>query len=345
MSQIAKENTLARFLRNTAVLFSPHRLRVRWYDQWHPLLDEALASLPEMQSCPHELFRLLIQNPTLVRKRVGLVTEQGTSVAIVGLRQKGKHSWEPVTQWIIPGAIFPAKPGYLIPALETVGSEVWVAWWRMGEAPSPSRFIRYIESTPTYRADLSSDYERYWRRTSHYKTVVQNRNRCRKFTFAVNLPGSAEWTINNWEAKWRTNPAVADPALSDRIVAAKYLESQGRYFTLSLLDQGVPIGGATLTVHGKDLVAGVIHRDPKYDWYGVGVRLIDLSFSFAAESGFERLDLGGGHEYKKYWAPQEGERWWFNICPEPLFRAKQVVHWVRGLRGKTVDRASEQVQI
>ncbi|GIK40331.1 MAG: hypothetical protein BroJett011_41640 [Chloroflexota bacterium] len=85
-------------------------------------------------------------------------------------------------------------------------------------------------------------------------------------------------------------------------------------------------------VHHNDLVAGVIYRKPEYDWYGVGVRLIDLVFSFAAEKGFETLDIGGGHDYKKYWAPQAGERWQFNICPECLYRVKQVVRWGRAVR-------------
>jgi CelD/BcsL family acetyltransferase involved in cellulose biosynthesis len=90
-------------------------------------------------------------------------------------------------------------------------------------------------------------------------------------------------------------------------------------------------------VHHNDLVAGVIYREPEYDWYGVGVRLIDLVFSFAAEKGFETMDLGGGHDYKQKWAPQEGERWQFNVCPEYLYRAKQVVNWGRTVRQKVTD--------
>jgi len=183
----------------------------------------------------------------------------------------------------------------------------------------------------------SNDFERYWRETKNFKTIQHKRNRCREFTLAINSPGSAEWVIDHWDAKWRDNPAIASPSLSDRIVAAKYMESQGRHHTLLLLDQDTPIGGATNTVHHNDLVAGVIYREPEYDWYGVGVRLIDLVFSFAAENGFETMDLGGGHDYKQKWAPQEGERWQFNICPEVLYRAKQVVNWGRKLRGKTTS--------
>jgi hypothetical protein len=33
-------------------------------------------------------------------------------------------------QWIVPGEPFPSKPGYLMRALESLKTEVWIAWWR-----------------------------------------------------------------------------------------------------------------------------------------------------------------------------------------------------------------------
>jgi GNAT superfamily N-acetyltransferase len=324
-------------------LLAPYNgLKVDWFDGWHPILDEALQSLPEMETCPHELFRLLIENPGPARKRSALVTERGVPVAVVGLRQRGRYSWEPVTQWITPGAVFPAKPGYLMSALESLRIEVWVAWWRMASPPPASQLMRYLESTPTYRLSCSGDCERYWRETGHFKTIRRIRNRCRNYTLAINAPGSAEWTIRNWEAKWRPDPATVDPSLTDRIIAANYLEGQGRYYTLTLLDGDVRIGGATMTVHHGDAVAGVLHRDLEYRRQGVGDRLIDLSFTFAAERGFETFDIGGGHHYKSHWARQEGERWWFNICPEPLYGVKQTLNWARRLRGKASSEAEQQ---
>ncbi len=115
-------NSIVRTLGIKERLRAPYNgLRVKWFDSWHPVLDEALASLPETSACPHELYRQLVQNPGSMRKRTALITERGQPAAVVGLRQRGRHSWEPVTQWIIPGAIFPAKPGYWIPALEALG--------------------------------------------------------------------------------------------------------------------------------------------------------------------------------------------------------------------------------
>lgn len=315
-----------------------NELKVTWFDSWHPALDEALRTLPEMEACSHELFRLLIQNPTSVHKRIALITRQGVPIAVAGLRQRGRYSWEPVTQWIIPGAVFPAQSECLIPALEAIRSEVWVAWWRMENSPPPSRLMRYMESTPTYRMRCSDDFEQYWRKNGFFKNIRNMRNRCQDFVLTVNAPGAAEWVIKNWGAKWLDDSALGSPSLSDRILAAKYMESCGRHYTLTLLDQDTPIGGTTNTVHKNDLVAGVLYREPQYERQGVGIRLIDLVFSFAAENGFEMFDMGGGHDYKKQWAPQEGERWWFNISPEPLYRAKQVINWVRGLRGAVTNR-------
>jgi hypothetical protein len=38
-------------------------LTVRWFNNWRPELDAALADLPDMPSCPHDLFRVLMQAP------------------------------------------------------------------------------------------------------------------------------------------------------------------------------------------------------------------------------------------------------------------------------------------
>jgi hypothetical protein len=318
-------------------LFTPYNgLKVSWFDAWDSALDEALQALPEIEACPHELYRLLMQNPTSARKRTALVTKDGEPVAVVGLRQTGRYTWEPITQWIVPGMIFPARPDFVMPALESLRKEILVAWWRMENAPSQSPLVRYLETTPTYRIHCADDIEQYWHDHGFFKTIRTTRKRCKDFTITINAPGSAEWTIKNWEAKWRQNPQQVDLSLPDRIAAAKYLEEQKQYYTLMLADKDVPIGGATVCVHQKDLVAGVLYYDQAYRNNGAGNRLIELSVMFAIENGYEFFDIGGGHEYKKRWAPQSGERWWFNICPEPLYRAREFVQWGR----KTIRRGS-----
>lgn len=316
-----------------------HGLHVTWYDAWHPALDAALGVLPETDTCPHELYRLLIRQQGPVPKRTALVTDHGTPVAVVGLRHRGRRAWEPLTQWITPGVVFPACPGYHLPVLEALGVDVWVAWWRMESEPPPSLLTRCLQTTATYRLALTENYEQYWREDGWFKTVRHVRNRCRELAVEVNAPGATEWTIRQWAAKWHGDCADADAGLPDRLLAAEYLTKIGRYYTLTLADQGAWVGGVTMMAHGENLVARVIYRDPHYDRCGIGDRLIDLSFSFGAEHGFRKFDLGGGHDYKKHWAPQEGEHWLFDVCPESIYMAKQALHWAREATHTVISRA------
>jgi hypothetical protein len=83
-------------------------------------------------------------------------------------------------------------------------------------------------------------------------------------------------------------------------------------------------GGLTATVHGRSVVAQVSYRRPDYDQYCVGIRLLDSSFSFARDEGFEAVDLGGTQPYKRKLAPEEGERWDFHICPARLYHMRRM---------------------
>ena len=105
------------------------------------------------------------------------------------------------------------------------------------------------------------------------------------------------------------------PDLADRLVVSEYLEKRGLYQTLSLVDADEPVAGLTFLIHRNAAVAQVNYRDPRYDRYGVMTRLMDLSFYWAKERGFETIDLGGSFDYKEKWAPQSGEKWEFDVCP------------------------------
>jgi hypothetical protein len=303
-------------------------LKIKWFDRWNPILEEALDSLPALGDFPTELYIKLCQNPGPVRKRFALLTEDKDPVSIAWIRDKDSH-WEPLTQWLLPGAIFPVKPGYFMRTPEVLGLDMWVGFWRWNTPPPESRLIRYHEATPTYGIGCSEDFERYWRETGYFKTVRKQRNRCRQFKLAVNQSGSLEWTICNWERKWRIDPKIEASDLNDRLFIAKYLERMDQYFTFSLLDQDEIIAGATLMVQGKDLVAGVNYRKPGYDWYGVGIYIMDRIFQWAASSGYYNLDLGGLYDYKEKWAPQVGNRWVINICPEHIYQARRVFSRIR----------------
>jgi ribosomal protein S18 acetylase RimI-like enzyme len=94
-------------------------LHVRWFDDWCTVLDNALRELPEMENCPHDQFRLTMQSPSSARKRIALVVDGARAMAVVGLRQEGKH-WVPAMQGIVPGAIAPARDGFLSRSLRAL---------------------------------------------------------------------------------------------------------------------------------------------------------------------------------------------------------------------------------
>jgi hypothetical protein len=315
-------------------LMAPYNgLRVTWFDSWHPSLDVALQSLPEMETCPHELFRMLAGQHGAEQKRLALVTEKGEPVAVVGLRRISKrYRYELVTWVIVPDSVFPAKPGYHLPALEALGVEVIVGWRRMASAPPPSLLMRDHERMPVHQMTCLDNFEEYWRtaESGHWNTIKRSRKRCKDFTFAVNAPGAADWTIRNWGKVWNIDPVLVE----DSLMIAKYFEECGKFFTLLLLDQEKPLAGHTFIPHGNCLVWEHTYRDPEYDSLGVGTRLMDLAFSWAVESGFDAIDLGGQHSYKSRWAPENGEVSIFTICPEPLFQMKQLQSWMRRIRSK-----------
>lgn len=307
------------------VLGSKDGLRVQWFDEWNERLDEALALIPEAIECPHELFRRLAENKTPFKKKFAVVTHGGRPVAIPALRQKG-HRWEPITKWLLPGFIFPAQDGFLIPAMAALGIEVEVAWWRMEGPPPDHPWLRDLEDTQTYSLPLTGDYEEYWRETGLLKKSVRPaRKRCSGFTLTVDSPDAVEWVTKSWAEKWADETNTLLQEVSDRIVAAKYLEAQGRHHSFLLLDNGKPIAGATVFVHDNDLVASCIYRCPEYDHNNVGTRIIDLIVEWGAERGFRGMNFGGGYGYKGRWAPPEGKRWKFQVYPPYLMYAKHVL--------------------
>jgi hypothetical protein len=311
-------------------------LRVTWFDDWHSDLDDALNELPEQRDCPSQLFRMLHENPTGERKRTALITEHGTPVALLSLRDRGQ-SWVPVTHFLLPGDVFPTKPGYLIRSLETLGLNIWVAWWRVEGKPPHSRFTRSLESTPTFKMSLSEDFEAYWQSKKHLKTVRTMRKRCRDFDIAINAPGATDWTIRNYEKKWGLANYDEQTCISDRLLVAKYLEQKDRIVTFIIKDSQKPICGSTLFEHNNELVGVYSYRESEYDWHGVGHYVLDHIFHWAAEQGYKKFDMGGDYpHHKKRWAPQDGQKFTFNICPGYKYYAKQILDKMARVRTNIV---------
>lgn len=287
-------------------------LKIRNFPEWHPELDAALQNLPETDVFPHELFRTVMKLADPAKRRLILVTEKGEPVALAGLRNRWGY-WEPVTQWIVPGTLFPIKKGYIGRVLPVLKHDLHVAWWRWGEPPPNINFVENVKSTPTHGMPLDENYEKFWRTTSHYRNLRSYNNRCKEFVFKINPAGGCERTIRSWEEKWRPNGMKEMPDLTERILIADYLQRKGLYYSTFLYDRDDPIAGATVLIHGKDVVAQCNYRKPEYNWHGVMSHLIHMQFMWAKDMGYEKFDIGGSFEYKDKWAPENGYKWEFEI--------------------------------
>lgn len=283
-------------------------LRVAWFDSWVGELDDALSELPETPVRPHELYRQLATSASADRKRTALVTEGGCPVAVVALRRpRASLTWKPVTGWIVPGLPFPVRPGYLGPVLDSLGRNLSIPWWRIESTPPDGMLPQRYVAGPRYVLRLEPGYEQYWRQSSQWDRVKKDRRRCRGLALSVNHPLATEWTITNWERSYRPMPDRPFVDLDDRLAAARFLQERGLHLSFCLLDDGWPVAGNTVLVDGNDLVGQYTYRDPAYAPRGVGTRLLDLVVEWALEQGFRSLDLGGGHDYKRRWAPPRGE--------------------------------------
>lgn len=290
-------------------------LKTHWFDHWHPDLDGALAVLPEMETCPNELYRL-IGDPedSLVPKRIALLTDGDQPMAVIALRRELRR-WTPVTTWVVPGALFPIDDGNILRALRALrplDAPLFMSWWRQSVAP-PYSLRMTLAALPTYQLELTSDYEALWQETGLMSDIRKARKRCVRFNLEINAPGAAEWTIRSWGQKWATAGLAEQPEMRDKLIVARYWEQRGRHVCLSLRDGDQFIAGDTSFVHGRDLVGLNHYRDEGYGRCGLGNRLLDAATSFAAERDFRYHDFGGGYEYKKQWARQIGTRWQFTF--------------------------------
>jgi hypothetical protein len=327
------KTTAKRLLRAKAA--ASQGLATNFFDGWQPEFDKVLQSLPETDIFPHELFHMLMDLSDPKAKKIILVTEKGEPVALAGLRNRWGY-WEPITQWIVPGVLFPVKEGYIARVLAALGLEVRIAWWRWDSPPPENDSIIHLKSTPTHGICCSEDFEQYWRNNDNWKDIRLYRNRCRDFDLRVDLPGSTEWTIRNWEAKWRPQNIPQMPDLAERLLVAQYLEGKGLCHTLSLVDGDKITASLTFTIHRDDAVAHYNYRNPEYNRQGVMNRLMDLGFYWVRDMGFQKIDLGGSFDYKDKWAPENGEKWEFSVCPSNIMferRASELLRKARGCLG------------
>ena len=308
-------------------------LRVKAFDDWQPELDEALNSLPEHELLPHELFRSLMRMADPKLRRIRLVTEHGVPVAVAGLRNRW-GCWEPVAQWIVPGVLFPVKKGYISRVLAALDLEIQVGWWRWDEPPPRMDCIRQVKMTPTRRMSLSEDFEHYWRESSLFRNIRRARNRCEGFELKIDAPNAAELIIRKWSARWRPEGMREMPDLAERLFAARYLEQRGLHRTLLLCDKDEPVAGGTLIVDRNDVVAHCGFRNPDYDRHWAMTWLMASIFYWSKERGFAKIDMGGSFDYKERWAPEEGEKWEFVVCPDYVRSERRIIAFVEKVENR-----------
>jgi hypothetical protein len=293
-------------------------LRIKIYDDWQPELDEVLESLPEQDIFPHELFRLLMKLPNPGGNQIIRVTERGEPVALAGVKNRCGR-WQPVTDELIPGVLFPVKEGYLSRVLPALGLDLDVQWWRWPEPPPMARWTRPVESRPTCDMRCSEDFEAYWHKSNLLNNIKRIRNRCRGFELKINLANSTEWIIKSCDQKWRgAQGGGQSPFAREQIVAAEYLQKRGLNYSLLLLDGDEPVAGSTFTIHRNEALFHIPIRNPKYDRHGGMTRLLEMSFWWARDMGFDAISLGRSRDksYKKRWAPERGQYMKFTVYPD-----------------------------
>ena len=306
-----------------------HRgVRVEWPDDLRTI-EDALRELPKSPDWPG-LFEVLLE-PRGPEKRVGIVLDRDGPMGVALLRSIGRSSWETATRWIVPGFLFPVRPGCTYAVLKALQVRVDVGWWRYPEPPPSGPGVQNFEQKERYQLSCT-DFEVYWKQSGHLHTVRQAQRRCKNFVLKINPEGGAEWTIRNWEQKWRSDPKTPGPHLEDRVAAAKFLERLGRHHTLVLFDGDTPIAGNTHLVHKDCVVDQVKYRVPEYHHYGVGTYLVEAMFQWAARLGYREVDMGTGHTYKSRWAPTAGGyTYWLTVPPEGKYEAvKEAVKEIKG---------------
>ena len=288
------------------------RLEVRWLPGWTPEAEEALAALPPMSNCPPDLFRKLMTNPEAGAKRCAMVSRNGAPVALIGLRHRGGHRWQLVTdREVSPRSWAPTAAGWLFPSLRALQSDVEINEW---DRPLPE-FARAATRYPLYQLDLQANYRDYWRQTGRYGKLKEAEARTRKLTFEVDTAGIAAWTIRTWSERWGEQNAA-----SDLLLAADYFSGCGRLHAFALMDTGIQCAGLTALADGDDLILLTTARLDADDSRGVGTRVHELAIDWASGRGFKTVTFGIGRvdSYKRWWAPAVSDSWSFRVHPASL---------------------------
>ncbi len=313
---------LERFSR---ALPSPRGTSVHFFDDWNPEVSAAYRALGGEAWLPETLLRDLVTNQRTHRKRVAVLHRDARPWAVVPLRLTGDN-WQPLMRGIIDGCddfLCSGDRGRVLAALRlnvfVMHSPVDPAGWAN---------VRWAGTIGGYELTLGEHPERYWRSRDRWTSVLQARRRTGHFELILDDPDSAHWTIDGWHKRFDTGDSSHVAAKwEDRHIIADWGLRSGLVRSWALRDQGRWIAGVVANVDGGRLTFATVYRDPEYEWHCLGTRLFSEAFIWAYESGMDCVDLGGGLDYKRWWAPPAGRRWHYVVSPLP-------VHAVRGSVGR-----------
>lgn len=297
------------------------------FDEWMPQIDEALKTLPDDDDYPHSLIKFLATHKTGRKKVNWIIRDDTQPVAVVSLKKSNLFTWHPVTHYILPGIVFPSKDKNILPSLEALNMSVDIALWRTNCTALHGNSVRQFNKVEKFGMPLCDDFEAYWKSSSTWKNLRRATNKWKHLVLKENVPGTAAWIIHNWGKKW----GVPLDEIQDRIAASHYLEKCGKHFSLALFDGDQPVAGQTCLTHRGDVVGQCFYREGNEA--SLGNRLIQMTFYWAKDKGFNAIDIGGGHDYKRSFAPPMGERYELKVAPTSTYLAEKAVRKLQCCRG------------
>jgi hypothetical protein len=299
-------------------------LEVAWSSVWAPAHDLALARLPLLDAPTRQLHRLL--GTTISGSKLhAIVTSDDELIAVVTLRRRPGF-WEPASAQCLPGTPVACLPDQLGRVLRGIGREVDIgSFYRDPTDLRPT----HMRSYDRYGADLTGDYEAYWPSQGgmNYRTA---RKRTAGFEVRIDHPGDLEWTVNRWAEHWADDPSGQVASAADRLAVWGHLRGD-LVHTVMVAKDGQPTAGCVHFCADGVVKFECTGRDFSFEKQRVGTRVLDASFEWAKQAGYEIFDMGGGADYKHWWAPPYAKSFAARFVPPQVQRAMSIAASTRSL--------------
>jgi hypothetical protein len=305
-------------------------------------MDELTAGEDEARRMVHRR----LAEPTGVPKRNVLVLHGGAPVLATTLRLR-QHFWEPATTTCAPYLRLPHREGHLEAALAASGHDIRISEY-FGD-PQDFRhqdvILREVFTMPLQEGDFRS----YW----SYKTrrdVAKTTNKTADLTVALDDPDALDWLVSRWADNWADSPSDETGVAHDLRAVWPELLARGLLRTVTLLADGRLVAGKAMGVCGETLLSLVTARDKSWPRGSLGTRVLVAAMEAARAAGFQRLELGGYHEYKHRFAPPGGFHPRIRITPSTAGRiearalrlrylGRRALLKVSTIRGRAASRA------